>query len=100
MIAIEAASERFARALIPHSASAGAEDWTNMAREVVAATKTVLVQRGEHSNETTRHWLTQVSDDDLATLLSDTPAAGCFRGSHDTVAAIRTLIQHGQWGSV
>lgn len=95
---IAIASENFALNLIPYSTSAEAEVWNSMARSIVAETRNMMLKRGEHGSESIRHWLAQATHDDLKNLLSNTPAAGCFHGSHDALASARAII-HLHWSA-
>jgi type IV secretory pathway TraG/TraD family ATPase VirD4 len=84
--------EQFAVSLIPKSPSTEHEQWNAMARTVVAETMLKLKKLGKDNNKQLIHWLTIATNDDLAKLLSDTPAVGMFHGSDETLGSVRTVL--------
>lgn len=84
--------DQYAIALIPRSASTEQEVWNSMARTIVAETLATLLRLGEATTGRLIYWLTKAPNEDLALLLANTPAAGCFHGAEDTLASIRTVL--------
>lgn len=84
--------EHFAVCVIPKSASAEHEQWNRMARVIVSETMLRLKTQGKGTTKELTHWLTSAPNEELATFLADSPAAGMFHGASETLGSVRTVL--------
>lgn len=84
--------EHFAVCVIPKSASAEHEQWNRMARVIVSETMLRLKTQGRGTTRWLTHWLTAAPNEELASFLADSPAAGMFHGASETLGSVRTVL--------
>lgn len=84
--------DRLSHSLVPDG-HGNDKQWHHYAQVLCAETMRALMLRGEGSTERLMHWLTIANSEELATLLSGTPAQGLFdRDASKALASTRFIL--------